>query len=87
LLQVCLAAAVANLTLLAATARSALTGSVADWWLVLLALTQTLASLLSAFGLAALLIHGVPQTSRRSRSALDTTVMLEADIASAPNSG
>jgi len=57
--QVCLAAAVANLTLLAATstALSVPGGDVAGWLLTLLALMLTLSSLLSAVGLAALRIH------------------------------
>ena len=59
LFQVCLAAAVANLTLLAATSTTlpAPAGSVASWSLMLLAVMLTLSSLISAFGLAALLIR------------------------------
>jgi hypothetical protein len=57
--QVYLAAAVANLTLLAATSTvlSALGGEAADWSLRLLAVMLTLSSLLSAVGLAALFMR------------------------------
>ena len=57
--QVCLAAAVANLTLLAATSTALSTpaGNAAAWLLGLLALMLTLCSLLSTFGLAALMIR------------------------------
>jgi hypothetical protein len=63
--KVCLAAAVANLTLLAATstAVSAPGGDAAGWPLRLLALVLTLGSLLSAFALAALMLR--PSRSRR----------------------
>jgi len=59
LFQLCLAAAVANLTLLAATSTilSAPGGEAADWSLRLLAVMLTLASLFSAVGLAAVLIR------------------------------
>ena len=59
LFQVCLAAAVANLTLLAATSTPWSTpgGNVAGSSLMLLAVILTLSSLLSAFGLAVLLIR------------------------------
>jgi hypothetical protein len=58
LFQVCLAATVANLTLLAATsmALSAPDGSVASWSLMLLTALLTLWSLSSAFGLPAVLM-------------------------------
>ena len=54
--QLCLAAAVANLTLLAttSTAWSTPAGDVVDWLLMLLAALLTLSTVLSAFGLVAL---------------------------------
>jgi hypothetical protein len=70
--QVCLAAAVANLTLLAATSTALSTpaGDAAAWLLRLLALMLTLSSLLSAFALAALMIRRFVHPGRAFRPML-----------------
>ena len=72
LFQVCMAAAVANLTLLAATSTALSTpaGDAAAWLLRLLALMLTLSSLLSIFGFAALMIRRPVHPGRALRPML-----------------